>query len=920
MSIEISESPTGLIFWGCAASQAIDSSGESLDIEGVDIKDFEDSVAQLNWEHLNPEDEKEKGVKRAPALELVGRVLTGYKVFKASDCRNDFDHKQWDKTKLPFVAVLCRLYDGAGHPGAKNIAAIMRDHHANGEKLLCRLSIEGSTLAREKDNEKRITSSVARMLAITIKPCNRTCDVNLVADPEAPAGFDKNPVAEDLLADLMDKSELQHLLTFENPMYTKLNKGGVEFEVEPAGEDIKKTLTAGGVGGAPSSLTGGAALAVEDRSLRTRMRDCVTSYKAKPFNKTEFREVAKAQLPEVDDSFLDHFTDIAHDYHAKRLKKDEEQEAQTITAPKTANPKKVLAKPAAAPVTEPGKQHTDSLLVDSSGRPFATSAKAQAQSITTPKSTGHQLTILGQPAKPTTAPAIHFDEETGILHLPPTKGHSGGQFPMYIPGNDTEENRNSFHNILGDEKVNQFHGYAMQNWARLNKMLKEGKLPPEVIMHATLFSQLSPNTPVPMQELMYGHLLDSMKHTGIDATDPDFKGETGEDWLKRDNATNLPQNSPEHWAALGNQIRIKGKNKKRSTGSLMSFMLANNKLENMGKYHKAHDQLVDLVNRHKDDARGAVDELMTNKARGGLVTQKPFTPVDPFVVEGLAPKTSRYMMGMIGGGNVMVPDTHFARYLFGLDKSKDGKTIGRIKSALWNENNSHVLNAIDRYYAKHHDAVQHMMQHPELKHLFQNPEQAIFPAFWKNWVSIVPHERARGLATQGHNETTDHRVFWNAVTPFMKSESEDVDWSLPARSATLHHEWVRRYGEAPALMMYYAHIVPKLLENHTVERVREGIRKAEASFITLRKSAADIDRVLPQPVLFRGRKVVPGAAFTASGKWALLHEDQDHYYGVPHEKRQAAWEAEDLKKFPKARENTHFWVSERPHVPVADLE
>lgn len=906
MSIQISESPTGLIFWGCAASQAIDSSGECLDIEGVDIHDFENSVAQLNWEHINPEEDheesKETGKKMPPALELVGRVLTGYKVFKEEDCRNEFDRRQWAKTKLPFIAVFCRLYDGAGHPGAQAIAAIMRDHHANGEKILCRLSIEGTTLTRDEDNKSHILTSVARMLAITVKPCNRTCDVDLIADPLAPKGFDKTPVKEDLLADLVEKAE--PLVYVEHPLYTKLNKSGVEFEFEPVAPELRaivmdkvlKALEAGSYDVAPSKLVGGAALQREDRGLRNRLRRVVEEYKAEPFNKADFRAFAKHQLQDVDDGFLDHFTDVAHDYYVRRLRKDEK--APTQSAPAKAKPKKAAA-------------------------PKVAAAPAPTQ--------GEQLTILGQPAKPTTAPEATFDEETGILHLPASKDHSGGQFPMYIPSRDTEANKNAFHNILGDEKVNKFHGYAMTNWSRLNRLLKEGKLPPEVIMHATLFSNLSPNTPVPMQELMYGHLVDSMKHTGIDATHPEFAHITGKDWLKRDKPNKTPKLSPEHWKALGDQIRIKGDTAKRPPGALMSFMMANNKLDNMAKYHKIHGQLTELVNRHKDDVRSAVAEMMSNKHAGGLHEDsrqralkagKPDPGEFPGLrVEGLAPKTARYMMGMIGGGNVMVPDTHFARYLFGLDKVKDSRTIKRIKNVLWDEKSSHVLEGIDRYYAKHHDAVHHTVQHPELKHLFQNPEQAIFPAFWKNWVSIAPHEGVRGLANQNaSNETTDHRPFWDAVEPFVKSEGDnDTDWSLPARTATIHNIWVQKYGEVPAMMMYYAHLVPKLLANHVAHQVHESIVKAEGALIDLRKTAADLNSVLPEPVVFRGRRVIPGAAFTASGKWALLHEDDTHYYGVKHDKRDA-WELEDLKKFPKHKENTHFWVSERPHVPVAHLE
>jgi hypothetical protein len=429
------------------------------------------------------------------------------------------------------------------------------------------------------------------------------------------------------------------------------------------------------------------------------------------------------------------------------------------------------------------------------------------------------------------------------------------------------------------------------------------------------------------------HLVDSMKHTGIDARNPAFASEASkQDWTRRDSPTTPPEHSPEHWDRLGQQIRVKGKEAKRPAGALMSFMLANNKFKNMAKYHKLHEQLTDLVNRHRADARGAVAELMEHKAKAGLhdaarvrnaLAGKPDSGEYPGpVVAGLAPKTARYTLGMMGGGNVQVPDTHFTRYLFGLEKGRDNETIDKIKSVLWNENNTHVLDAIDRYYAANHDAVKHMVSHPKYKHLFANAEEAVFPAFWKNWVGIVPHERARGMGTGGANESTDHRPFWEAVEPFLKAEgAEDFDESLPARTATLHNAWVREHGEVPALTMYYAMLVPKLLARHHALEARSGLLKAQALVVDLKKAVAEAKEDAPaigdydfqdHPVEFAGNHVIPGTALSATRKYALLHEDENHYYAVPHDKVFSGWEHTDLVKLSKSRRGTHFWVTARP--------
>jgi hypothetical protein len=59
----------------------------------------------------------------------------------------------------------------------------------------------------------------------------------------------------------------------------------------------------------------------------------------------------------------------------------------------------------------------------------------------------------------------------------------------------------------------------MGNWLVLNKMAREGKLPPSVISHAAIFSAMSPNTSVPMQELYFGHYMDfKAKHPEFDLT------------------------------------------------------------------------------------------------------------------------------------------------------------------------------------------------------------------------------------------------------------------------------------------------------------------------------------------------------------------------------------------------------------------
>ena len=61
-----------------------------------------------------------------------------------------------------------------------------------------------------------------------------------------------------------------------------------------------------------------------------------------------------------------------------------------------------------------------------------------------------------------------------------------------------------------------------------------------------------------------------------------------------------------------------------------------------------------------------------------------------------------------------------------------------------------ILDGIDRHYAQHHDAVQHMMQHPVWGKHFSKPEDAIFPAFYLALLlGEVRTGRARAAAALG---------------------------------------------------------------------------------------------------------------------------------------------------------------------------
>lgn len=163
---------------GIAASEHLDSSGESLSIEGMDISSLGGPESILNWEH---------GSKEKPT-QVVGKVTFAKKILKKSDAKNKRENYFWDKVKKPFVYIKAELFDGVGHSGAQDVAAMMKYNNKDKGKdsrLVVGFSIEGGKIEKKGMS---VTKSVARDVAITVKPCNKVCDAEIV-DTDKPDEF-----------------------------------------------------------------------------------------------------------------------------------------------------------------------------------------------------------------------------------------------------------------------------------------------------------------------------------------------------------------------------------------------------------------------------------------------------------------------------------------------------------------------------------------------------------------------------------------------------------------------------------------------------------------------------------------------------------------------------------------------------------
>lgn len=317
----------GLIIDGVIGSEAIDSSGEILEIEGVDLSSLDtDDGILLNYEHKTPKD------KSSSFNDIIGRCIEAKKIFKRSDCDNDRERSYWDKVKVPFIYGKFELFDAEGHPNASAAAAIIRHYHYRKLPVTIRYSIEGSTLEKEGN---RLKKTICRAVASTIKPCNKTAFSGVLLDPQE----DTNE--EDLFASI---------LKFEDP--DKIRLSTVELDdLDPVFSDpepltkeeaasrlaemlvLSKTLTAGNYDVAPSTLTGGAALAKEDLDkkkidvFKNQFLAAVRDWdKASPF-----RNFLKTRMPECDDEYIDYFSDLVEDITVKKSqelglhKKEEDQ-------------------------------------------------------------------------------------------------------------------------------------------------------------------------------------------------------------------------------------------------------------------------------------------------------------------------------------------------------------------------------------------------------------------------------------------------------------------------------------------------------------------------------------------------------------------------------------------------------------------
>lgn len=154
---------------GIGASEMIDSSGEIVSIQGMDISSLpKDGV--FNWEH-----------KKDTPMQTVGKVLKAKKIFSQEDCEDDHELYFWNLVQCPYVYVMGELLDDYTE-SAKHVAGMFMydaDRKGKQEFPIVSFSIEGATIEKPKGTNV-VTRSIARKVTITNLPCNKTAGAEMV--------------------------------------------------------------------------------------------------------------------------------------------------------------------------------------------------------------------------------------------------------------------------------------------------------------------------------------------------------------------------------------------------------------------------------------------------------------------------------------------------------------------------------------------------------------------------------------------------------------------------------------------------------------------------------------------------------------------------------------------------------------------
>lgn len=262
---------------GIFSVETPDTAGEVLDVKGADISDLQTGKATLNTEHINPDDadksemHKDEEGKDSDDFKgfqsVVGRVVNAKKIFSDADCEDDRELHAWKSYQKPMIYGTVEIWDGPdATDNARAAASIARMFSKSKEGPQLGLSVEGATIKREGNYLKE---TVIKKMALTMKPANRSATIDIVKDESAPQvsksmSSKTTEGAYEPLRKSIAMNDMQYIPDVETVVLTGIDAIASQFA--NALQNLRKTLTAGGMNAAPGSLTGGSALQKESQS------------------------------------------------------------------------------------------------------------------------------------------------------------------------------------------------------------------------------------------------------------------------------------------------------------------------------------------------------------------------------------------------------------------------------------------------------------------------------------------------------------------------------------------------------------------------------------------------------------------------------------------------------------------------------
>lgn len=216
-----------------------DKSGEIVSVRGLNLDSIHEGKGLVNSEHSNS------------FAKTVGKILNAKKIFKESDCANDFEKRSFKKTNgVPIVVGTMELFPD--HEEAEAIAKIVKYSKNKGEPLLLGTSVEGGILEREGPFIKQ---SIMRKVAITASSCNEAATMELASEmSKSEFATYQKMIQTDNGENILCKGSIEDAFEYDED---KINESIDAIKIRLG--SLVKALEAG-FGGASGTLTQGAAL------------------------------------------------------------------------------------------------------------------------------------------------------------------------------------------------------------------------------------------------------------------------------------------------------------------------------------------------------------------------------------------------------------------------------------------------------------------------------------------------------------------------------------------------------------------------------------------------------------------------------------------------------------------------------------